>query len=149
MKRILVTATSAGFLVFGVGLYWAHGEEVPSLPDGPNKAFSIPSQSNSASNGGGVPQHYTVPRISSTDAPLRRRESKSCYEYLSICERSCKERGTMFKFQCIGQDFQPFQDHFRCQCADDMYYQQQAIRREQKQADFLQIHEDKSVEGEQ
>jgi hypothetical protein len=27
----------------------------------------------------------------------------------------------MFKFQCIGKDFQPFQDHFQCICADDLF----------------------------
>ncbi len=67
-----------------------------------------------------VPQHYTVPRVAKTDTPLRARQPKSCQEYLAICERSCQDRGTMFKFQCIGKDFQPFQNHFRCQCADDL-----------------------------
>ncbi|MDD2307857.1 MAG: hypothetical protein PHP53_24350 [Prolixibacteraceae bacterium] len=81
------------------------------------------SESYKVSPSGNVPQEYVVPRISSTGAPLRKREPKSCREYLAICERSCKERGDMFKFQCIGQDFQPFQDHSRCQCADDMFPQ--------------------------
>nr|WP_321467271.1 hypothetical protein [uncultured Desulfobulbus sp.] len=113
MKRILSVAIAAGFLFFGVGLYLAHGEEVPSLPNGPNASYSV-------NPGQGFPKEYVVPRTSSTSALLRKRELKSCREYLSICERSCEYRGSMFKFQCIGQEFQPYQDHFRCQCADDL-----------------------------
>ena len=139
MKRILVTSIAAGFLFFGLGLYLAHGEEVPGLPAGPNQSYSV-------NTGPTTPKEYVVPRISSTDAPLRKRVSKSCREYLTICERSCKERGTMFKFQCIGKDFQPFQDHSRCQCADDMYYQQLARK---QQAELVQVKEEKPAEKEQ
>lgn len=78
------------------------------------------SQSYSVNTGPTTPKEYVVPRVSSTDAPLRKRASKSCREYLAICERSCGERGGMFKFQCIGKDFQPFKDHFRCFCSDDL-----------------------------
>ncbi|MBV5328098.1 MAG: hypothetical protein JZU65_10740 [Chlorobium sp.] len=62
-------------------------------------------------------------RIAKTDGKMVIREHKSCQEYLSICERSCKERGTVFKFQCIGQDFQPYNEHTFCQCADDLFRQ--------------------------
>ncbi len=66
-------------------------------------------------------QGYIVPRIARTDPPKKIRESKSCRDYLSICERSCKERGNLFKFACIGQDFQPMEDkRFNCQCFDDL-----------------------------
>jgi hypothetical protein len=116
MKRILLVSLSAGFLFFGVGLYLAHGEESPGLPPGPNPPLTAKQFSN-------VPQQYTVPRIAITSPSMKIKESKPCREYLAICERSCKERGSMFKFQCLGQDFQPFQDHFRCTCADDLFAQ--------------------------
>ena len=119
MKRIVIVAISAGLLFFGVGLYQAHGEESPSPV--------TPSQPSNAT----TPKQYVVPRISRTDAPQRIRQSKSCREYLSICERSCKDRGEMFKFACIGQDFQPFEDHSRCTCADDLYARREAPRQEQ------------------
>ena len=115
MKQILIVAISAGMLFFGVGLYLAHGEETPA-----------PSSPPQHSNGSAFPKEYVVPRISRTDTPERIRQSKSCREYLSICERSCKDRGEMFKFACIGQDFQPFEDHSRCTCADDLYARREA-----------------------
>jgi len=113
MNKIFLTAAAAGFLFFGVGLYLAHGEEVPSLPAGPNEKYSVNPTP-------GFPKEYVVPRISSMSAPLRRTNPKSCREYLSICERSCKERGSLFKFQCIGQEFQPFQQHYSCICAEEL-----------------------------
>ena len=122
MKQIVIVAISAGCLFFGVGLYLAHGEEAPA-----------PSSPPQHSNGSAFPKEYVVPRISRTDAPERIRQSKSCREYLSICERSCKDRGEMFKFACIGQDFQPFEDHSRCTCADDLYARREAPRQEQVQ----------------
>ena len=137
--KVLVYATGLYVTFLGFGLYLAHGEEVPGLPAGPNQSYSV-------NTGPTTPKEYVVPRISSTDAPLRKRVSKSCREYLTICERSCKERGTLFKFQCIGKDFQPFQDHFRCQCADDMYYQQLARK---QQAEPVQVKEEKPAEKEQ
>ncbi len=103
------------------GLYIAHGAEKPpastteakpqALPLGPNQGQKVSTT---------TPSEYTVPRIAKTDMLLRTHQSKSCREYLAICERSCEHRGDMFKFQCIGKDFQPFQNHFRCQCADDL-----------------------------
>ncbi len=122
MKRIVIVAIASGLLFFGVGLYLAHGEESPT-PSAP------PQYSNSST----TPREYVVPRISRTDAPQRIRESKSCREYLTICERSCKDRGEMFKFACIGQDFQPFEDHSRCTCADDLFARREAPRQEQIQ----------------
>ncbi|MGD9817148.1 MAG: hypothetical protein AB7V04_00465 [Desulfomonilaceae bacterium] len=114
--KVLVYATGLYVTFLSFGLYLAHGEEVPGLPAGPNQSYSV-------NTGPITPKEYVVPRISSTDAPLRKRVSKSCREYLTICERSCKERGTLFKFQCIGKDFQPFQDHSFCQCSDDLFVQ--------------------------
>ncbi len=86
----------------------AHAEESPAPKPAPVQKSTT------------VLQHYTVPRVAKTDTPLRARQPKSCREYLTICERSCQDRGTMFRFQCIGKEFQPFQNHFRCQCADDL-----------------------------
>ena len=117
MKQILLVAFAAGLLFFGAGLYLAHGEEAPAP----------------YANGSAFPKEYVVPRISRTDTPQKIRESKSCREYLSICERSCRDRGDMFKFACIGQDFQPFEDHSRCTCADDLFARREAPRQEQIQ----------------
>lgn len=109
ITKILLYAAGVYVTVITAGVYLAHAEEVPALPAGPNATYEP-----------GTPQEYVVPRISSTDAPLRRRDAKSCHEYLSICERSCKERGGMFKFQCIGQSFQPFRRHYACLCSEDV-----------------------------
>lgn len=66
-------------------------------------------------------QGYIVPRIARTDPPLKIRESKPCREYLSICERSCKERGNLVRFSCMEKDFQPTENkRFNCQCFDDL-----------------------------
>ncbi len=103
------------------GLYLAHGEEKPPASTTEAKTQALPPGPNQAQKATTVPQHYTVPRIAKTDMPLRTHQPKPCREYLAICERSCEHRGDMFKFQCIGKEFQPFQNHFRCQCADDLY----------------------------
>ena len=101
------------FLCAAFYLSTAHGEETgQGLLPGPNQ---------SSGNGYGyTPKGYVVPRVSSTDAPLRHRNAKSCRQYLTVCEKSCNERGSLFKFQCIGQEFQPYEEHFRCQCSDDV-----------------------------
>ncbi len=80
-----------------------------------------------------TPKEYVVPRATTTDARIRIRDSKSCGEYLSICERSCKDRGALFKFQCIGQDFQPYNDHSRCICADDLFARSESAALKQDQ----------------
>ena len=118
-KKIGLYATGVYLTFICAGLYLAHGEEAPTSPAQPSNATT--------------PRHYVVPRISRTDPPQKIRESKSCREYLTICERSCKDRGEMFKFACIGQDFQPFEDHFRCTCADDLYAHRETPRQEQIQ----------------
>ncbi len=120
MKNILIVSIASAFLFFSVGLYLAHGEENQPSSATEAKPQALPPGPNQASKTATVPQHYTVPRIAKTDMPLRARQSKTCREYLAICERSCQHRGDMFKFQCIGKEFQPFQNHFRCQCADDL-----------------------------
>ena len=137
MKQILLVAIAAGLLFFGAGLYLAHGEENPPSTTSTPAPPPTPTQPSNAT----TPKEYVVPRISRTDTPQRIRESKSCREYLSICERSCKDRGEMFKFACIGQDFQPFEDHSRCTCADDLYARREAprqevqVKQEQKETD--------------
>jgi len=111
------------FLCAAFYLSTAHGEETAQgLPPGPN-------QSSSDNGYGYTPKGYVVPRVSSTDAPLRHRNAKSCRQYLTVCEKSCNDRGSLFKFQCIGQEFQPFDEHFRCQCGDDAF--QQVARKEE------------------
>jgi len=63
------------------------------------------------------------PYTSRTDAPMKMRPVKSCREYLSTCEKSCADRGNVFRFSCIGPDFQPYSDHSRCQCGEDAFLQ--------------------------
>ena len=46
--------------------------------------------------------------------------SKSCREYLTICQNSCRDRGEMFRFLCLGQGFNPDSERYRCQCGDDI-----------------------------
>ena len=47
--------------------------------------------------------------------------SKTCREYLSLCERSCSDRGDLYRFQCLGKGFQPDAQRYRCQCGDDAF----------------------------
>ena len=122
-RKIILYAAGVYLSFICAGLYLAHGEETPTPPSPP----TTPSQPSN----GTTPREYVVPRISRIDPPQRIRQSKSCREYLSICERSCKDRGEMFKFACIGQDFQPFEDHSRCTCADDLYARREAPKQEQ------------------
>ena len=111
------------FLCSGFYLSTAHGEETTQgLPPWPNQS--------SGKGYGYTPKGYVVPQITSTDSPLRHRNAKSCRQYLTVCEKSCSERGSLFKFQCIGQEFQPYEEHFRCQCGDDAF--QQVARKEDK-----------------
>ena len=109
ITKILLYAAGVYVTVITAGVYLAHAEEVPGLPPGPNAKYEP-----------GTPQQYVVPRIVSTSVLSHRGKPKSCLEYLSICELSCNNRGGMFKFRCIGRDFQPFQDHFSCICADQI-----------------------------
>jgi len=109
------------FLCCGVWLNTAHGgvtySRTPAAPQAdpaaaPNPAPDTPG--NTGTFGGGFP-------YSAKSSPsMRIKEAKPCREYLAICERSCRERGDMFRFVCIGQDYQPFDEHFRCQCGDDL-----------------------------
>ena len=94
-------------------------------------AGDLPSPQKPYANGSAIPKEYVVPRTAKTESLQKVVESKSCKQYLDICERSCKERGSMFKFQCIGQEFPPFEDHSRCTCADDLYARKEAPRQEQ------------------
>ncbi len=121
MNRIVLVAIASGLLFFGAGLYLAHGGETPPAPPA---APPIPKQAGTTT----TPKEYVVPTITRTEPPQRIRESKSCREYLTICERSCVDRGDMFKFACIGQDFQPFEDHSRCTCADDLFTRREVAK---------------------
>lgn len=90
-------------------------DRLPSPPQqtSPSSPSPDPKPSDSPVMPGEFPyaRHYS--------AKERVRESKSCREYLSICERSCQDRGKMLRFSCIGQDFQPFENHYSCRCADE------------------------------
>lgn len=106
------------FLIFSSFLNTVYAETNP--PSGQN-SYSVQTTTT-------TPKEYVVPYTTKSEAQEKIRESKSCREYLAICERSCKERGNMFKFQCIGQDFQPFEDHFRCTCADDLFVRKEILQ---------------------
>lgn len=111
------------FLIFLSFLNTVFAETNP--PSGQN-SYSVQTSTT-------TPKEYVVPYTTKSEAQEKIRESKSCREYLAICERSCKDRGEMFKFACIGQDFQPFEDHSRCTCADDLFARREAPRQEQIQ----------------
>jgi len=51
------------------------------------------------------------------------RENKTCTEYLSICETSCKDRGSLYEFQCTGKEYQSSDGQYYCQCGDDLFRQ--------------------------
>lgn len=53
--------------------------------------------------------------------------SKSCKEYLSICTESCKNRGDLFRFYCLGPGFNPDSERYRCQCGDDLSFIEKSI----------------------
>ena len=62
------------------------------------------------------------PHISRTDSPKAIEPARSCREYLNICESSCSHRGEMFRFLCLGQNFNPEMGRYLCQCGDDAMY---------------------------
>jgi hypothetical protein len=51
-------------------------------------------------------------------------ETLSCRQYLEICEASCANRDGMFRFLCLGPDFNPSMERYRCQCGDEAFKQQ-------------------------
>ncbi len=53
------------------------------------------------------------------DAPRAIQPALSCKQYLEICDSSCNHRGGMFRFVCLGKDFNPDLDRYRCQCGDE------------------------------
>jgi hypothetical protein len=79
---------------------------------------------NSA-HGGGLPaQTDGFPSIRSTEYPKHIEPAKSCGQYLTVCEKSCSNRGDLFRFLCLGQGFNPESQRYRCQCGDDAFQQQ-------------------------
>ncbi len=124
MKRIILVALALiAFFISAV----AHGEvtsasapsttppvSAPTLPSTPPASAPAPASSSNQHS-----PRTVSPHIAETSAQLRTLEHKSCREYLTICERSCAEMGGMLRFSCIGQEFQPFDRHFLCKCADD------------------------------
>jgi hypothetical protein len=67
-----------------------------------------------------VPGQYVVPRVSSFTGLSKQRIPRDEHDLLQICINSCKERGSMYSFQCFGQQFQPFKKQYRCICYDDL-----------------------------
>lgn len=45
---------------------------------------------------------------------------RSCRAILDICELSCKDRGKIYKFQCIGDNYPPQGLQYRCVCGDEI-----------------------------
>jgi hypothetical protein len=62
-----------------------------------------------------------IPYIIHTDpTPRPVQPSRTCKEYLNICEQSCKDRGKMARFLCLGADFNVWkQNRYNCECFDD------------------------------
>jgi len=63
------------------------------------------------------------PYTSHIDPPQKMKPSRSCGEYLTICEASCSRRGDMYRFLCLGPDFTQGPEQYRCQCGDDAFRQ--------------------------
>jgi len=55
------------------------------------------------------------------DHPRPLETALSCREYLSTCEKSCANRGGLFRFLCVGMNFNPDLDRYRCQCGDQAF----------------------------
>lgn len=45
---------------------------------------------------------------------------RTCRVILDICELSCKDRGKIYKFQCIGENYPPQGSQYRCICGDEI-----------------------------
>jgi hypothetical protein len=67
------------------------------------------------------PENTSWPRIAGSYTGKIPPPSKSCQDYLTICEKSCTNRGEMFRFLCLGQGFNPDSERYRCQCADEAF----------------------------
>jgi len=46
--------------------------------------------------------------------------SLSCQQYLNICEKSCAHRDGMFRFLCLGKEYNQDLERYRCQCGDEL-----------------------------
>lgn len=74
-----------------------------------------------SAHGGGLPaQTNGFPSIRSTEYPKHIESAKSCGEYLTICEKSCISRDGLYRFSCLGKDFNPEDSRYRCQCGDEV-----------------------------
>ncbi|MDR2551322.1 MAG: hypothetical protein LBD10_14095 [Desulfobulbus sp.] len=47
--------------------------------------------------------------------------AKPCREYLTACEKSCADRDGLFRFTCLGEQYNPDSQRYRCQCGDDAF----------------------------
>lgn len=127
MKFILVYAAVLylAFLFFGFFLTNADAGSVTHSHNSitPQPVTPIPSTPTPEPKSITTPKEYVVPRVAGTDAPIRYQEAKPCGDLLALCQRSCKERGSMYRFTCLGEDFASFNQRYRCQCADELFSQ--------------------------
>ena len=125
MKFILAYATALYLAVFCFGLYLtsAHGGSVTHSrnPAPPQPVTPIPSTPTPEPKSITTPPEYVVPRHARTDAPARYQEVKPCKEFLTICQKSCADRGDMYRFTCTGETFASFSQRYRCQCGDELF----------------------------
>jgi hypothetical protein len=71
--------------------------------------------------GGPLQAQGGFPSIRSTEAPRQVEPRKSCREFLTICEKSCINREGIFRFTCLGPDFNTSFELNRCQCGDEAF----------------------------
>ena len=69
------------------------------------------------------PENNSWPRIAGNYTGKIQPPLKSCQQYLTICQNSCRDRGEMFRFLCLGQGFIPESERYRCQCGDELTVQ--------------------------
>jgi hypothetical protein len=97
-RYLIVYVVALYLTVISLGVYLtdAHGE--PNQPTG-----GFPSSAPGGITG-------RIPKL-----------AKPCRVYLASCERSCAERDGLFRFTCLGEQYNPDSQRYRCQCGDDAF----------------------------
>ena len=61
-------------------------------------------------------------------------QAKPCSAYLTRCEKSCLSREGLFRFSCLGPDYNPDAPRYRCQCGDEAFQVQVVQAKPEKEA---------------
>ena len=44
----------------------------------------------------------------------------TCQQYLTVCEKSCADRGGLFRYACWGPSYDIIHAPYQCLCQDDL-----------------------------